>query len=76
MRPLFLVGTIAAVLFAVDRVLLWLESRGLVYWRRRGAGRAAMGSALAELEAQLRPPAREVRAAQAAEPRKTEDAGE
>ncbi len=26
----------AAVLFGADRLLLWLESRGHVHWRRKG----------------------------------------
>ncbi|MEU4234686.1 hypothetical protein AB0F17_61310 [Nonomuraea sp. NPDC026600] len=26
----------AAVLFGADRLLLWLESRGHIHWRRKG----------------------------------------
>ncbi|MFI0975668.1 hypothetical protein ACH4SP_01420 [Streptomyces sp. NPDC021093] len=29
------VGVVGAVLFLADRVLLWAEERGWIYWRRR-----------------------------------------
>ena len=72
-QGLLIIGAIALALLAVDRLFLWLEDRGVIQWRRRGVARAATGSALAELEAQLRPPAREVRKAQEVEPKKVED---
>jgi hypothetical protein len=35
------IGALAVALFALDRLLLWMEARGWIYWRkvkRKGAG--------------------------------------
>ena len=34
MGPLLTVAAVVAVLLALDRLRLWMESRGLIYWRR------------------------------------------
>ena len=34
MGPLLTVAAVVAVLLALDRLCLWMESRGLIYWRR------------------------------------------
>ncbi|MEE2777860.1 MAG: hypothetical protein VYE73_13985 [Acidobacteriota bacterium] len=54
------IGLVIAGL-ALDRLLLWMESRGWMYWRRaqhRTGG--AMGNALMEMQALLQPQARHV----------------
>ncbi|MFD3515376.1 DUF6191 domain-containing protein [Streptomyces sp. NPDC058657] len=50
-------GVVLAVgLFLADRSLMWLERRGLVYWRRhRAAGGGSASGAVAELHALLSP---------------------
>ncbi|MGN9846022.1 hypothetical protein ACTMTI_48685 [Nonomuraea sp. H19] len=42
----------AAVLFGADRLMLWLESRGHVNWRRKGRRRLSE-EPTAELESML-----------------------
>ncbi|WP_344861861.1 hypothetical protein [Planomonospora alba] len=49
---------VAAVLFAVDRLMLFLESRGHVNWRRKGR-RDLSAEPVAELESLLVPEPRE-----------------
>lgn len=44
-----------AVLVALDRLLLWAESRGWVYWRRHKPSSSSMGNAMASLQAFLEP---------------------
>jgi hypothetical protein len=43
-------------LFIIDRLGLWLEAKGWVYWRKRKSGGA--GHALQEFDALFRPSAR------------------
>lgn len=55
--PLLAWLAVAAVaLFALDRLALWAESRGWIYWRRsRRRGSAGVGNALLEVHALLEP---------------------
>jgi len=47
-------ATLAAVaLFALDRLALWMEARGWIYWRRRRAKGSAIGAAMLELQDML-----------------------
>ena len=43
---------LAAILvaFLVDRLGLWLESRGWIYWRKKKSSSSAVGSAILELQ--------------------------
>jgi hypothetical protein len=43
------------VLFLLDRFLLWCESRGWIYWRRRKASPGTAGTAFLEVQAMLEP---------------------
>lgn len=57
---------ILVALFALDRLFLWMERRGWVYWRKikpKGGGIAAGLSAFHEL---IEPQVREIREEQAA----------
>jgi hypothetical protein len=45
----------AAVLFGADRLLLWLESRGHINWRRKGR-KALSEEPTAELDSMLSDP--------------------
>ena len=65
MSKVFLVGgailaTLAA-LYLLDRLLLWMERRGWVYWRKttRSTG-PGMGNALLEIQSLVEPSARHV----------------
>ncbi|MBP0454067.1 hypothetical protein J5Y04_31670 [Kitasatospora sp. RG8] len=59
------VGAVAAVpaLLLVDRLLLWMERRGWIYWRRRraGVGAASSLSMMDELNAFLSPGRQQMR---------------
>ena len=46
---------LALVFFLLDRFLLWCESRGWIYWRRRKASPGTLGAAFLELQAMLEP---------------------
>lgn len=50
--PSITIWVLAAVLaaFLVDRLGLWLESRGWIYWRKKKASSSAVGSAILELQ--------------------------
>jgi hypothetical protein len=46
---------VAVALFLLDRFLLWCESRGWIYYRRRKASPGTAAGALLELQAMLEP---------------------
>lgn len=60
MEWLKIVGVIVVGLFVLDRLGLWLESRGWLYWRKKKPSGGGVGHALQEFEAFLRPSARHV----------------
>ena len=49
------VAAVAIVLFLLDRVLLWCESRGWIYWRRRRGSPGTAAAAFLEMQAMLEP---------------------
>lgn len=51
---------IGAALFAFDRLALWAEARGWIYWRRKKAQTGALGSALMEMNVFANPAAEHV----------------
>lgn len=63
MGMVFLVGcallALGAVLYWLDRLLLWMERRGWVYWRmtKRSTG-PGVGNALLEIQTLMQPAAR------------------
>ena len=63
MSKVLLVGgailAILAALYLLDRLLLWMERRGWVYWRKttRSTG-PGMGNALLEIQSLVEPSAR------------------
>ena len=46
---------LSLVLFFLDRLLLWCESKGWIYWRRRKASPGTASAAFLELQAMLEP---------------------
>jgi hypothetical protein len=46
---------VVIVLVVLDRFLLWCESRGWIYWRRRRASPGTAAAALLELQAMMEP---------------------
>ena len=42
-------------LWLLDRVLLWMESRGWIYWRRKQPSASSLGTAVLEVQSLLEP---------------------
>lgn len=57
------IGAAAFGLFLIDRLALWAEDRGWIYWRRKKAQTGALGSALMEMNNFTNPSAQHVVAA-------------
>jgi hypothetical protein len=56
MKAALLVGVVVAGLVALDRLLLWAEARGWIYWRRKKRVGGQVGASIAaELGAILSP---------------------
>ena len=53
-------GGAAVALFFIDRVALWAEQRGWIYWRRKKAQTGAMSSILMEMDIITNPSAQHV----------------
>lgn len=45
----------AALLFGLDRLLLWMEGRGWIYYRRRKASPSSLGNAFLEIQSMVEP---------------------
>ncbi len=54
------IGGVALALFLIDRLALWAEDRGWIYWRRKKAHTGALGSALMEMNVFSNPSAEHV----------------
>jgi hypothetical protein len=73
-RILWIVG-LAVGLFVLDRILLWVESRGWIYYRRTKPGRGAATYHLLEWNAVLDPTMRQVQEERIREKREEEESG-
>ncbi len=51
---------ICAVIFSLDRFLLWLESKGWLFYRKRKSSGGFVGNALLELNSIFQPSSRNV----------------
>ena len=60
MRLVLLIITIALALYLFDKICLWLEYKGWLYYRNEKPKPGALGSALQELNAHLSPSTRHV----------------
>ncbi len=47
--PVLWIGSVALALFAVDRLLLWTETRGWIYWRKTKRKTSGLGAGLMQL---------------------------
>ena len=54
------IGGVVVTLFMIDRLALWAEERGWIYWRRKKAQTGALGSALMEMNVITNPSAQHV----------------
>jgi hypothetical protein len=58
--PLFVILG-ALVLYSVDRLLLWMERRGWIYYRKRsGSGGSGAGNALLEIQSLIEPDKKQI----------------
>jgi hypothetical protein len=73
-RILWIVG-LAVGLLVLDRALLWVESRGWIYYRRTKPGRGAATYHLLEWNAVLDPTMRQVQEERVREKREEEESG-
>ncbi|EHL32112.1 hypothetical protein [Legionella drancourtii] len=55
MKILIIIFTLILILFLADKVGLWLERKGYLYYRHNKPQGGALGSTLLELNAQLSP---------------------
>jgi hypothetical protein len=55
MNAVLLVVAVGVALFALDRLGLWMERRGWIYYRHRKASPRTLGSAFLELQSMLEP---------------------
>ena len=55
LRTAGIVVAVVLALFLLDRFLLWCESRGWIYWRRRRGSPGTAASAFLEMQAMLEP---------------------
>ena len=54
------IGGVVVTLFMIDRLALWAEERGWIYWRRKKAQTGAMSSMLMEINVITNPSAQHV----------------
>lgn len=64
-----------AGLFVLDRLLLWIESRGWIYYRRTKAGRGAATYHLLEWSSALDPSMRQAQVEMVREERREDESG-
>ncbi len=79
MKVLWMLGGIAALVFLLDRLLLWLEWRGLIDYRRTYPGRlnsGQVGPAFLAIQSLLEPEKRHAVEEQAAVRTEREDIGD
>lgn len=60
MRPLAWIAAAAVFLFLLDRLALWAEARGWLYYRRRRPSSTSVGNAFLEVQSLLEPSKREI----------------
>jgi len=58
MKILITMLGVCAALYFMDKLFLWLENKGWLYYRHRKAQKGIMGNALLELNSFLQPSAR------------------
>jgi hypothetical protein len=64
-----------AAAFGLHRLALWMESRGWIYYRRRGSS-GSLGNAVLEVHAMLEPDRRHLVEVQQAEPTESAESAE
>lgn len=60
MRVLLWLAAAAVVVFLLDRLALWAEARGWLFYRRRKPSSTAVGNAFLEVQSLLEPSKRKI----------------
>ena len=76
METILWITGVAAGLFVLDRVLLWVEARGWIYYRRNKPGRGASTYHLLEWNSAFDPTMRQVQEERLREEKEEEEAGD
>jgi len=76
MRTVLWAGTLVVVLVLVDRILLWAEARGWIYYRRSKLARGAGTYHLLEWNSAFDPTMKQVQEEMVREEREAEESGE
>jgi hypothetical protein len=63
-------------LLALDRIAVWMERRGWIYWRRKHGSSGTLGTAFLELQTILEPSKRHVIEARLEEDAEEDDSGD
>ena len=63
-------------IYAVHRLLVWMERRGWIYYRRRRGTSAALGNALLNVQSFYQPSVKEVLEARLEEPTEAAESGD
>jgi hypothetical protein len=54
-KPVGLVLLAGGILFGLDRLLLWMESKGWIYWRKSKTSASRIGNAMLEVHSFFEP---------------------
>ena len=76
MKPLLVLLAVAAALFALHRLALWMEDRGWIYYRRRRGSSGALGDAFLEVQSLVDPAQKAVLEARRAEADEAAESGD
>ena len=60
MQAALWIAAIGVALFAFDRLALWAEAKGWIYWRKKKASSGALSSIMAEMNVLTNPGAEHV----------------
>ncbi len=76
MKLLLIVVVAGVVLYSLDRFLLYCESRGWIYWRKKKSSPGTVGSAFLEVHSLLEPSKKHMLVVQKGEHRDEDDKGD
>lgn len=76
MKVFLILIAVAAALYALDRFLLYCESRGWIYWRKKNSSPGTVGSAFLEVHSLLEPSKKHVLVIQKEQHHEEDDEGD
>lgn len=76
MKILLWIAAAGIVLFLLDRLLLKMEERGWIYYRKKKPSRSSLGSAFLEIQSFLEPSKKEIAEIMMEEKKEQADSGD